>query len=327
MKKLFFSAAILAALASCSKEEAVDMSQSKQIGFYSLNDRVTTKAANDSGESFRIFATKGETASAWYIKDHVDYGTSATALAPENGPYYWPTDGSAISFYAYAPYNSGGTNNVTESLTDATAISLTYTVPSGAQEDFTVASPQAIASANFPTDGTVDLIFKHMLSKITVKVEPSDTFDINNYISDGTGEVDTDSPFSATFTAVSNTITVDATEATPVAKAATNVGDVLAYDSQRSYYIAPQDFANCSLQINGITIRDKATHSELFSGDLDVITFDGSELNGVGAAFESGKHYVFTVTIDAASTDLVEIQFTAESSANWGDSDTEIEVN
>lgn len=327
MKRLFFSAALLAALASCSKNDVADSAITKQIGFLTLNDRVTTKAANDGGDSFRIIAYKAGASSLLYIDDYVAYGNSVTAMSPANGPYYWPTDGDDMVFYGYAPYNNDGENTVSENISGSSSIVLNYTVPAGAQEDFTVASPQYIEYVDFPADGTVDFVFRHMLSKITVKVVLADEFGKNHYISDGTGVVTSDTPSTATFTALRNSVNVKASDSAPSATLIDNVGSDLAYSGESSYYIAPQPFTGCSLQINGITIRDNATDSELFSGDLRVITFDGSELGADDALFQSGKHYVLTVTINAASADLTEISFTA-ANTTWGsDINTGIDQN
>lgn len=323
MKRLFLSAVVLAMVASCSKSEVYETPKANQIGFSALNDRVTTKAANDNNSSLRIFAAKDGATNAWYIADYIAYGASTSALAPAGGPYYWPTDDSSMSFFAYAPYEPSK-GNVTESDVSYSKVALKYTVPAGAQEDFTVAKPQTIESSDYEKTGyVVDLVFKHMLSKVTVKVDLSESFGKNHYISDGSAKIETDTPFTATITALKNTITVDATSS-PVAIAAENASDKLEYADKTSYYIAPQDFKGCSLKIKGVTIRDRATDSELFSGDLDMITFDGSELKTSAAAFQSGKHYIFTVTIDAASADLTEIKFTATSDVNWGNSDIEI---
>ncbi len=334
MKKLLFSVAILAVAASCSKSEVVDMPQTSQIGFTTLNDRVISKAANDGDDAFRVFAQKGD-ASAWFIEDYVDYSDSATAIAPVGGPYYWPTDGSSMKFYAYAPYTTSGCN-VAEGTPATDAITLTYTVPADAQEDFTVAAPITYTDEDaYPASGAVEFTFSHMLSKVTVYVrlkgegegaEGTDTdFAANYYVSDDDSTVTgaLDAPFTATFVPKTyDMVVADGIAGKYTSSAASTSLSSASYDEYTSYYIAPQPFAGCTLQINGLTVRDAITHSPIFNGDMSILTLTGKELNADGvdtttSAFEAGKHYVFTVTVSGSSTEedgdpLVEITFKAE---------------
>lgn len=323
MKRLLLSVAVLAAFASCSKNEVNEMPQSNQIGFSSLNDRVTSKAANDltgdAAVAFKVLAQNGDDATAWYIDDYVT-GGATSATAPVGGPYYWPTDKTPMDFYAYAPYVNGGPNNVTEgSGMDAT--SLTYIVPADAQEDFTVATPVECAGGETPYPSSVNFTFKHMLAKVTVKVKLDDQYGANNYISTSFTDA-ADAPFTATFTAQKNALTVDAKDAIaelPAATTASPEGTTsFEYTSKQMYYIAPQVFDGCKLQINGITIRNTNTNKEMFSGDLDVITLNGTELSATGETFTAGKHYILTVTVSANATDLTEIKCTA-TNGSWAD--------
>ncbi|MFI3293677.1 MAG: fimbrillin family protein [Rikenellaceae bacterium] len=322
MKRLLLSVAVLAAFASCSKNEVNEMPQSNQIGFSSLNDRVTSKAANDltgvDAVAFKVFAANGAGATAWYINDYVT-GGATDATAPANGPHYWPTDKSAMAFYAYAPYFSDATNNVTEG-TGMDATTLSYVVPADAQEDFTVATPVTCAGGEEAYPESVDFTFKHMLAKVTVQVKLDVDYGKNNYISTSFTDA-ADAPFTATFTALKNALSVDAQDAVAAlpAETTTNASTALAYADKQMYYIAPQAFKDCKLQINGITIRNSNTHKQMFTGDLDVITLTGTELQSTGETFVAGNHYILTVTVSADATDLIEIKCTADN-GEWADS-------
>lgn len=336
MKKILLSVAVLATLASCSQNEVVDLPQSNEIGFRTLNDRVVSKNANDNETpvDFRVFAQKVGS-EAWSFVDYVTDGAT-TATAPAGGPYYWPTDGSTMKFYGYAPYEDG--NTVTESAATAGTVNLAYIVPAGAQEDFTVATPvESIPDAETKeyADTNVAFTFNHMLSKVSVKVELEDEFGDKNFISvnektepnPATAYNDNDAEFTATFTALKNAIAVDATASDPAPAAATvDANTSLAYSGVQSYYIAPQAFKDCKLQINGITIRDNATKSVMLSGDLKELTLTGAEIEGkTDVEFEAGVHYIFTITISGESIDAPEITFTANT-AEWG-ADVNVGVN
>ncbi len=163
MKRLFFSVAVLATVASCSTNEVVDVASSsvKSIGFSTLNDRATkvaNKNADGSNSTYSVYAINAADDTAWYI-------TKETITPADGGDtsvntYYWPADGSAsaLDFYAFAPATvldvtkdadgvaTDETNSVLDVEATATAgssesITLTYTVNSVASEDFTVATP------------------------------------------------------------------------------------------------------------------------------------------------------------------------------------------
>lgn len=330
MKKLLFSVAILAVAASCSKNEVVEALQTNAIGFSTLNDRAT-KAANDveTAVSYQVYAISGDNTDVWFINDVVS-GENVAA----KGPYYWPTSGEKVDFYAYAPATS---TNITPGTAVAATptIPLTYVVPTGAQEDFTVATPlKEYTSAS--ASNYADFTFTHMLSKVTVEVKLSDAFANTHFISDGTkdgytsedDETYTDAPFTAKLTPVYNTFTVDAAAATPAPSIAS--GSAVAHSGFTSFYIAPQAFEGCKLQINGITVRNNNTGATFFpSGigvDLTELTMDGTELGNEDAAFAAGTHYVFTVTIDGTATEdgkdpAVQILFSADT-AGWGEAVT-----
>ncbi|MFI3317241.1 MAG: fimbrillin family protein [Rikenellaceae bacterium] len=344
MKRIILSVAILAVAASCSKNEVVDIPQTNAIGFSTLNDRVT-KAANDASADYRVFAVEDAATSAWLINASVagvsqeDATVASTATTATDitggttGPYYWPA--GTASFYAYAPYSATATNNVVETTatTDATNsvnIALTYTVPAGAQEDFTVAAP--VTKAGTTSDPNVAFTFSHMLSMIEFQVVLDEsTLGVNYEISTEYDNAD-DAPFTVSFSPTKETVTVDADVTAPAPTTVTPAEAISTkYAAYQSYYIAPQDLAGCKVQINGITIRHKTNGSALYdSVDFAEMTLTGNEISQkVGAeivnkdAFENGKKYIFTVTISSSSTttdddSAIEIKFTA-ATTSWGD--------
>ena len=158
MKKIFTMVATAIILASCSQAELEETSVGqKEIKFSNLNDKVT-RAANDNNSNYKVYAVwSGATNSNWFINDVVD----GTTNLPQNGPYYWPTTGT-VDFYSWAPETVTATGTYP-------ALSIAYTVPTNAAEDFTIANPKTGLSAS-----TVAFEFAHKLAKISVIERRSD---------------------------------------------------------------------------------------------------------------------------------------------------------
>lgn len=325
MKKLILSVAILAVAASCSKNEVTDVapSQQSQIGFGTLNDKVTSKAANDATANYQVYA-KTSTGTGWLIDDVVT-GADNTA---QNGPYYWPTTaGETVDFYAYAPASAG-----IESLAEAydADVTFSYTVPTGAQEDFTVATPllgytsELKGDGQTASNGTADFTFSHMLSKITVEVVLAEEGDyaLNNY------EID-DEAWAADISVYQTTSAVNVTTGTSTAYTTDDLA-LTKYEDKRVYYITPQDTENCTIQLTDIKIKHTTSGSYLYgSADagiaLKAITLSAAAMNG--GEFEQGKHYKITITVGGDATPdggeaPVVIKFTAEDEG-WGDGGTQ----
>ncbi|MFI3288338.1 MAG: fimbrillin family protein [Rikenellaceae bacterium] len=324
MKKILFSVAILAVAASCAKTEVVDIPQTNAISFSTLNDRIT-KAANDDNADYKVYATQSDITGAWFMDDYVSCGSAETAYSPETKTYYWPTDGSTLDFYAYAPKSSG---TITPTVTPATAISIAYVVGEDADEDFTLAEPVKTQKAG-TNEGVVNFEFAHMLSKVTVQVTLEEEFAEVYEISTSDDEA-ADAPFTATFAPQYDSFTVDVMAGAVDANVEASLSAVgTEYSLATSYMIAPQAFEDCTIQINGITIRHIGNGSTFFpSGvgvDLSTIRLTGDELSGGDAKFAAGTHYVFTVEISGSSTEegedpAVEITMTA-TTADWDEND------
>ena len=79
MKKILFSVAALALVASCSKNEVSEPIGAKQnpIGFSTLNSNAT-RTANEGESNYTVYAQYSDASlmtsfpGAWYIEDHED---------------------------------------------------------------------------------------------------------------------------------------------------------------------------------------------------------------------------------------------------------------
>lgn len=166
MRKLFFAMLALAALASCSKDEVVQLNQDEIR--YNVVAENTTKAAavycnNNKITTFNVWAKVG----------NVNYigGSGDVVTSPDNGTTwtsnikrYWP-DGD-VDFYAVAGMAN---NTITWAPGTVTPASFTYTVLGDVadQEDVLYAYEQAEKPVNTATTtGTVNLNFRHALSQV-----------------------------------------------------------------------------------------------------------------------------------------------------------------
>ena len=291
--KTYFSILAAAAIAcSCSNNEITEISPTAErpIGFSTIRDKTTTRFANDGKDNYEVYAIIAGSTS-WYFNTTVTPNTSGTAGALDQmaGTYYWPQS-KTVDFFAFCPIPTAD-NVVVGTTTPGTAIPITYTLPTGAQQDFTIATKATGTAAANGTSG-VPLSFSHMLSKINiVSVELAST--ITNYVIE-TG-------YSATLSVPVISGTIDAATA---ASSTTNPWTVTtpttstSYTGALSYMIMPQPSYNgtlVQLQITGVVIKTVGG-ADFFSGVLKPIVFDATTITD-GAAFEAGKQYNITVTI------------------------------
>ena len=210
MKKFFFIAAAVVAMAACTKTEVQfnETADSNKIGFEVANYAAQTKAnvaltnADDALYQFHTYAYQfpklGDAVEfmntdifAWSenMAAKVTTGTSIYVWAPEND-YYWPKTGY-INFYSYA-----GTQYPTESVsTDKKTVTLAYENKTIASTDNIMVADAALRfNANqetYKVDGTegsahvtkgVPTLFRHMLAKLKMDVKiqiPADKVSAN----------------------------------------------------------------------------------------------------------------------------------------------------
>lgn len=187
MRNLFLSVAAVALLASCSQNEIQEMtSMSKEIKFATLNDKVSTRAANDDKQSYQVYASSSLGGYSWFMADVLTTGSVITGNDfPSAGfenytsgdqptkPHYWPnvTGDWTIKFFAYAPATFSATNTRVDTVStyNDASVSIAYSVPTDAQEDFTIATPvTATKTGTTLPSQNVHFQFKHMLSKIKI---------------------------------------------------------------------------------------------------------------------------------------------------------------
>lgn len=166
-KSLFVLGVAVAALASCTNEEVMDVAQNRAIGFSSFvnnNTRAVTEVGNSASTgveqltSFYVFGNYGvdQTTGPWTGE--------AFNNELQTAEYYWQV-GNHYRFGAYANGNGGKIESANVAF-DASQQQLSFTgyTPDDAK-DLVAAFGTGDASASAPQDA-VSLTFSHMLSQV-----------------------------------------------------------------------------------------------------------------------------------------------------------------
>ncbi|WP_417014327.1 fimbrillin family protein [Alistipes sp.] len=163
-KSMFFVAGAALALASCSKDEPVSTNNGNAIDFRAA---MQTRAAETTTANIaKFFVTALDKNSANYFTN-AEF-TKDGSFFTSTPSYYWPSDGSELNFYAYAPSAAelGGTLVISKN-----AKMLGNFAPAAAiadQKDFITAA--ATGSKSNESTG-VALTFEHRLAQIEIKAK------------------------------------------------------------------------------------------------------------------------------------------------------------
>ncbi len=174
MKKLFILASAAIFVVGCAMNEVTDTfvggSSDDAIRFSSLNEK-STRAANDIADNYRVVMRSSDTsAEDWFLDAVVgsDAGSGVDDILDYLGSKKWPS-GLSLDAFAYSPADALSSPEPAFSATGD--IVYNYTVPGDV--DFTVAAQQQDLTSENPT---VNLQFKHMLSRIDVRLLADDSF-------------------------------------------------------------------------------------------------------------------------------------------------------
>lgn len=168
MKRNLFLMPFLAivCLASCSKDESMSTNNGHMIDFRTAMETRATETTNANIKSFYVTALDKNNAN--YFSD-VKFEKSENVFisAPV---YYWPSDGSNLTFFAYSPSASdlGAAVVITSKGKNLTNFSPAKDI--AGQKDFITAT--ATGSKKNESTG-VALKFKHQLAQIEIKAKNS----------------------------------------------------------------------------------------------------------------------------------------------------------
>lgn len=163
-QKLFFIAVAAMGMASCSQDESTGINNGNAIDFRAaLGTRaVETTTANLD----KIVVTAIDKNDANYFTD-AEF-TKNDAFFTSTPVYYWPSDGSDLSFYAYSPSAADLGAAVTINSTTKTLVDFSPKANIQEQKDFVTAN--ATGNKTNETAG-VALTFEHRLSQIEIKAK------------------------------------------------------------------------------------------------------------------------------------------------------------
>lgn len=179
MKKYFVFAAAVIALAACSSEEENVQSWNGEIRLSAVNV-VQTRAAQgiqstafDNGEKVDVFINENATTPSIEYPQPLVYTSGTGGVLTTSDEQYYPQS-NGVNIFAVYPSGVAGTN--------VNATNVAFDVESDQREEdaYKASDLMVGAPANNPvskTSGTVQLTFKHCLSKININISAGDGID------------------------------------------------------------------------------------------------------------------------------------------------------
>ena len=165
---------VIAALAivSCAKDSTTEVNKGRAIDFRVAATRTTEPVTTENLENIWVTAV-GESGKNHFSK--VNFTKNGSYFTTDN-EYYWPSDGSNLTFYAYAPANVDANVPGSESLTlDATAQKMAGFSPAESikdQIDFVF----AVETGNKDdAENGVELVFDHALTQVQINAFSNNT--------------------------------------------------------------------------------------------------------------------------------------------------------
>lgn len=241
----------------------------------------------DSGEKIDVFINEntqaGQTATTTYSQPLVyTAGGSGTMNPPTNNQPYFPTSGNGVNIYAYYPSNKVGTDikatNVSFSVAEDQSGNTNYKA-----SDLMYGKPATNPVAR--TSSATILTFKHLLSKVTIKLVQGAG---SPALTDAVVKLKSVYP-STTLNASTGTISGTSGNTTDITvKAKTTTG------LDNSAVVVPQTLATSFIEVT------LANGGVLTSKDLK----DGSSNPISSVVLASGYEYTYTITVNLTSLDV-----------------------
>ncbi len=188
MKKLFITSLVAAATLSSCKKEVFDTPetepQSNKIEFSTYATQQTrglivgntseflSKYGTSARGGFKVSAfTSTAGFDSEYLSAQINLSSGAWNYVDPSDVAYWPTSGSSLDFFAYAPYTGNLATSISTTKTEG--MKVVYTVPTvvADQVDFMFASALDVTKdrENALADNRVSLTFKHALTQLKFK--------------------------------------------------------------------------------------------------------------------------------------------------------------
>lgn len=163
-KQIILMTAAVLAITSCSKDESTEVNNGQAIDFRVAMGTRAAETTTANITKFFVTALDADDANLFSNQEFTKSGSFFISTPA----YYWPGDGSTLSFYAYSPSAAdlGATVSITSASKTMTDFSPATAIAS--QKDFITAS--ATGSKADETTG-VALTFAHRLAQIEIKAK------------------------------------------------------------------------------------------------------------------------------------------------------------
>ena len=300
MKRILLYICIICFISSCTNYEYDGIklpNNDNIIRLTSLRHKVGTRQANENGHPYKVFGIiEGDT--EWYMITDVHADDSIK----DNSIFYWPGRDS-VTFYSFAPHFDG--EMVSQDFSsNPPSLVITYK-PAGDGNDFTIATPTKQARIPGGDNPRVPLVFKHMLSAITITIKISDELATAGYsLNKNLDEVPEDSSaygYTVIFKVPYNQGTINAALADPVWYDVEQ--EEVSFDNNITFYIIPQTYNQtatdtCTIQFdniwlfrNGVTVFNNLLMKyNLQDGDLTDNTFKPGYKYNSNLTFTKDSH-------------------------------------
>lgn len=306
MKKSFLMLGVAAmALASCTQNEVVEYAENRAIQFGTFvnnNTRAVADLTTENLTKFYVFGDYEEGTSIAFSNTEVA-GTKGGSYTPVN-PAYWQT-GKTYEFGAYS--------NGNEKLTDVEFANGTLTIKKYSvndANDLVAATASDISAPGAGVEQSVQLTFKHLLSKVkftfsTSAVPEAFRMEVSNLTFNGTKTdatcVFSNNTISTDWTGTSGAYTVPTLDDYAVTGGKASTEDIL---------VIPQANTNITASFT-VTIYDQKTDAQIATNDFT------ASLNST--EWVEGNVYNYTATINPNQVDgnLKPITFTVDKVEEW----------
>ena len=328
MKKLILMALAIAAMAACTKSN-VEFDQPGEIAFQPVTEMATKATfagtAYPQDSTFNVWAWWGDVlktdspdysrfnSSNCYIneqkftrRDYVSWGGET--------PYYWPTTGSLV-FAGYSPAVDGNKKNTFNYYLAAngevpacTFTATNYKQSTNIKETTDLMWFDVTSSSYDKTTAApgVNVTFKHALSWLTFRFTLLNAWTPQNW---KIKSVKLTNIFTvADFTAVKNGNTAWSGWEVPLEFVVCSNSDHQVGYVQNEYNANADDSSVLEDERNGVVVIPQSVTNKKLVIEFEQLTPAGDwlkqdimlDLKADGDAWQTGKHYIYTITFDAA---------------------------
>lgn len=308
MKKQFLTMAVATlALAGCSKNETLEVANNNAIGFESFvnnNTRAVKEITKANLTKFFVFGDYDNGSSIAFSNTEVN-GSQGGTYTPVN-PAYWQTSKT----YEFAAYSNGNDKLSNVTFTNGTLTISGYSVDD--KNDLVAATASNITAPTAGVDKSVNLTFKHLLSRIkftfsTTAVPEALRMEVSNLtfnaIKTGASCTFTGNQIKTTWTGTNGDYTIATLADYAVTGGKASTEDIL---------VIPQ--ANTNITANfTVTIYDEKTNVQIATNNFT------ASLNSTKWVEGYSYNYTATINPDQVNGQLKPITFTVTEVTKWED--------